>query len=651
LGDFVGTEPVKIEAIAVVATEPGKSFTPPRLSILPDAFTVDAYRISRDRATKLAVVREPAVEPTTANELAMADSLDRGWIPVASWSSESERSPAVDELPGGLFEVQVQPTSFDCDQLIALSRVESQWVMETFVHFAGRVPDFVDIEVPTSWCENLEVSPVTALSRQPATDPSRQVIRIRCDRTELMDNTLSIRSNLIDEETGRVGVPSVRVLGFGNRRIHVSVPNRLANDPVQWRTSAVEGEGLPRRWQSKVGQSRRSTYVVANPSWSIDLAPLPDIDAQAAALSFDSQVFPQSDGVLVMCHWDLFPGSLEQIEVQLPSGASCIGAWSAGKAVLAEMQSEPSPTQPEPRLEPSQSPESIRLLRVPLALSRFFQPIELLIHVPASAARQGDYLPNLVAVPVQQRWLTTYNTDDSNSGWDDASKPSEERALALAESVLDGMDAVSFIDRRPRDEVAAWLELWFARYRMIAESVGHSVSFESDTDVEFAGPTALPLVGDSASEDDIRLTHPLRWKQLDARMAAYVDRFLSDSSLRTLGDMSPGMFLFGVSGFRGFHTGFVRELGETQSPPSVLPISQGDQGIRSLIINALTLLLLGGLLICLRPMRKMISPVVNHPAFWIGTMGLFGFAVAPIPVAAALILVSVALPVFPARRG
>ena len=134
-------------------------------------------------------------------------------------------------------------------------------------------------------------------------------------------------------------------------------------------------------------------------------------------------------------------------------------------------------------------------------------------------------------------------------------------------------------------------------------------------------------------------------------MAAYVDRFLSDSSLRSLSEPSPGVFLFGVAGFEGFHTSRVREPSQTQVPPSVLPISQGDQGIRSLIINALTLLLLGGSLICLRPMRRMISPVVNHPAFWVGMMGLFGFAVAPIPVAAALILVSVALPVFPPRRG
>ncbi len=53
LGDFVGTEPVKIEVVAIQNLKPKVPFTPPRLSILPDAPTVDQYRISRDRATAL----------------------------------------------------------------------------------------------------------------------------------------------------------------------------------------------------------------------------------------------------------------------------------------------------------------------------------------------------------------------------------------------------------------------------------------------------------------------------------------------------------------------------------------------------------------------------------------------------------------------
>ncbi len=398
----------------------------------------------------------------------MADSLAKGWIPVYTWSSRRDRSPKTGEDPGGAFEVQSQPTRFDCDQLIVLSREEAQWSMETFVRFGRRVPDFVDIEVPASWCESLEVSPITALSRQQAIDPSRQVIRIRCDKAGLLDNTLSIRGHLLSTETGRVSVPSVRVLGFGQRRIHISVPNRLANESVQWRTSAVEGEALPKRWAAIAGQGSRSTYVAANPSWSIDLAPLPEVDAEALAVGFDAQAFPQEDGVLVMCHWDLFPGSLEAVDVRLPQGATCMGAWSAGKSVV---------TEPVAKASANESVQNV--LSVPLALSRLSQPIELLIRVPAAAAKQASYLPELIDIPVTQNWLTNYvPADTRQSIWGEASQPNGERALALASAVVDAMDAVEFINQRPRDEVVTWLRLWFTRYEMIAESAGHQTLFE-----------------------------------------------------------------------------------------------------------------------------------------------------------------------------
>ena len=100
--------------------------------------------------------------------------------------------------------------------------------METLIRFRSkRVPDFIDVEVPTRWCELLEVSPTAAWTRQPATDPSRQIIRIRCNADELRGQPLSIRGNLQTAENARVTVPSVRVLGLGPRRVHISVPAQL----------------------------------------------------------------------------------------------------------------------------------------------------------------------------------------------------------------------------------------------------------------------------------------------------------------------------------------------------------------------------------------------------------------------------------------
>ena len=69
-----------------------------------------------------------------------------------------------------------------------------------------------------------------------------------------------------------------------------------------------------------------------------------------------------------------------------------------------------------------------------------------------------------------------------------------------------------------------------------------------------------------------------------------------------------------------------------------------------MIVNGLTLAVIGGFLICLGPFRRYLVPVVGHPAFWLALVGIFGFAVAPIPVAGAILLVAVSLPVFPSKR-
>ncbi len=641
LGDFVGIEPVKIEVVAIQAVTPKVPFTPPRLSILPEAPTVDQYRISRDRGTSLTVAKPPLDAPVNSTELAMADSLAQGWIPVSTWNSRGEQSPKDGENPGGAFEVQSKPTRFDCDQLIVLSRNQSQWSMETFVRFGRRVPDFIDIEVPASWCENLEVNPVTALSRQQAIDPSRQVIRIRCDKSSLVDNTLSIRGQLLGSETGRVSVPSVRVLGFGQRRIHISVPNRFVNESVQWRTSAVEGDELPQRWRAVAPSSSYSTYVAANPSWSIDLAPLPEVDAEALAVSFDAQAFPQEEGMLVMCHWDLFPGSLEAVDVSLPPGARCMGAWSAGKSVVPELLTNESVGEGDHEV-----------LRLPLALSRLSQPIELLIRVPTNSAKQADYLPEMIDIPVTQNWLTNYvPADTPQSIWGEDAQPSGDRHLALAGAVVDAIDAVEFINQRPRDEVVTWLRLWFARYEMIAESAGHETFFIANAESDSSRPLVMQLRDPAVSEESLPLPRPLQWEQLDARMATYAERFLTDVPDRSFeGELSQDVFLFGVADFDGFAAGRVSQPSETEPPRAVQPALHSDQGLRSMLFNALTLILIGGLLLCLRPLQKLVVPILNHPAFWLGLMGIFGFAVAPVPVAAAMILVAVALPVFPQRR-
>lgn len=635
LGSFVGANPVSIEVIAVQRMAPNMRFTPPCLSLFPAASTTGQYTMSRDRSTTLRMIEPPETEQE-ATEQVTAVSLAEGWIPVSTWKLDSDNTSGKVKQLGGLYEVKARRTRFDCQQLIALTRDETHWSMETLIRFnSNRIPDFIDVEVPTRWCESLDVSPTTAWSRQPATDDSRQIIRIRCAQEELADRILSIRGQLEDSETGRVSVPAVRVLGLGGRRTHISVPDMVEDEPIQWRTSAVEAVRLPSQWRDRVPPAQRSTYLVANPSWSIDLAPLSEVDVDAGAINGDVQIFAQDDGALVLSHWDLFPGGLEAIDVQLPRGAICLGAWSAGQAVIAERVGLPGETAEEKRQR--------RLLRVPLALSRMSQPVEILIRVPASKTSRTTAIPKLIGIPLMQQWVTHYVPQGSNpaplSNDDD---DVQRRAIALARSVVEAVEAVDMVAERPRDEVAAWLETWVVRYRMIAQSMGHVVDFESQA--EPYQSTESPSAFDaSAAAQRLSLPSHLQWNELDSRMAVYANRFLTDRA-------SQDSFLFRVAGFDGYVVDRVARLSAADRPSTVQPVSLNDRGLRKLIINCLTLVLVCGLLACVRPAQAIAIPVVSHPAFWLGLIGICGFVVAPVPVAIAILLVSVTLPMFPFQR-
>ncbi len=286
LDDFTGNEPVVILATAAQTLPKDRRFSPPRLQLSGVTEISETYLISRDDSAQLQVIQPVPWEPLNRQPVASSESLAHGWIPVSTWITTPQQLAASPQQLGGIFQVRAQKTRFDCRQLISVTRDDGRWKTQTRIQFDGdRLPDFIDVEVPTRWCESLDVSPTTSWSRQPAIDPAQQVIRIRCDREELTNQTLTVTGQLQNSDAGRVGVPNVRVLGFGRRRIHISVPDRLTNEAIRWRTSAVEAVAPPKIWADSIdASSARSTYLAANPSWSIDLAPLPAINADAIAL-------------------------------------------------------------------------------------------------------------------------------------------------------------------------------------------------------------------------------------------------------------------------------------------------------------------------------------------------------------------------------
>lgn len=647
LGIMRGTDPIQVELVGVesFAGNTRREFSPPQIQLLPASISECTCTLYRDSSIRLRITEPPEAETTDSDLQLTPEMLAQGWMPVASWTRPAAISePSEDPPSHGLFTSRTVNPRFDCSQLISLNRTDGQWEMEAMVSFLpNQIPDYVDVEVPTVWCDDLKVDPSSLVYVQrPSTDDSRQILRIQCDPTQLDSASLSLIGRLQTSETGRVNVPSVRVLGTGSRRVYVDVPTRIEEEPIQWRTSAVEAIDLPDNWATP--EANRSTYLVASPNWSIDLAPLPEDDAGAIAVNADAQVFLREDGALMVCHWDVYPGNLESVRVRLPRGAQCVGAWSAGRAVV------PTTTATADETDAS-------FLDIPLAITGLSQPIEILVQLPPSSARQTGYLPELVGVTVTRNWLVHYVPDRGTSSvLPSLDQQRQERNLAMAQGVVEAVAAVSRVTQRPRDEVAAWLAMWVGRYRTIAQSVGRNPDLveigallgESDelTPERFAIRQSLPI--------------HLQWKELDAELARHLNRLLppetqsatesSSDTASILRASGSGSMLFAVDDFEGFVPQQIMAISAANRPRPIQAISESDIGLRTLIVNLLTLCFVAGLLMCLRPLKGVFAPIFAHPAFWLALTGLFSFAVAPVAVAGALLLVAVTLPVFPSNR-
>jgi hypothetical protein len=223
----------------------------------------------------------------------------------------------------------------------------------------------------------------------------------------------------------------------------------------------------------------------------------------------------------------------------------------------------------------------------------------------------------------------------------------------MARGVVDAISAVGRVAQRPRDEVAAWLALWVKRYQMISQSVGRTIDLQGNF---------KPSKDSTETDSETATTQQSRpiyqqWNTLDAELASLLNRLLPSES--TLPSTNPTEILtastgdevmFGVGDFEGFEPQQIVALSATNPPRPIQSISDRDLGLRTVLINLLTLMIVGGLLVCLRPLKNKFMPIVIHPAFWLGLLGIFGFAVAPTSVAGALLLVAVTLPAFPTHH-
>jgi hypothetical protein len=712
-------EPFKVTAFAIGEIPPRGQFEPPVLvlghsdnseptsqSLMKNHARESSYTVSRTNDSFIQIVEPFAAEASRSAALMTAESLADGYLPVATWEANSDDTSETNYLAtnisdstangdesnranehasggenfwqgnwGGVFRVQQRMARFDCEQLITLERRDRDWQVSNQIHFLGqRVPDYVDLEIPTRWCESLEITPSTAWSRQPSTSDLRQVIRVRCDRTQFLNQPLVVTGMLSQKDDGRVSVPNIRILGAGKRGVYIQVPRRLTSESVQWRTTRVEEARLPKFFAGF--QDSPLAYRASHENWSIDLAPLPELSMQPIAIIQDNQVFLGTDSLCVLTHWDVSPGSRERLWVGIPEDAECLGAWSGGMTVATKN---------------TKSADDQSAIEIPLSLSQLPQTVKLLIRVPANRVRRGDYVPRLIDIPVNQSWLAIYQPETSEI--QSKAGISEElvklRRLSLARSTVESVEfAVDIVAERSSDEVVPWLTPWVYRYLELAWAAGRKTQLSQIPSNDLNGDVLNEYEpnGDEPESVDVDPSlHPLlhfeeiQWKWLDKRISVYANRFVPDlqaqfdpsinapksvavdsANLRTmestnrrlnyqsfLGDEA----IFSASAAPGFRLDQVLRLASTTRAPPLRAFSNNDLRLRNVLGNAITLILVVAVLACLHPLKGYLLPLVAHPAFWLAALGVAGLFVAPTYVALSLVLVAISMPWFPSRAS
>ncbi len=612
------SEPYRVRFRGSLDAPANGRFSPPLVRLVGIENLGGVYSIARGAGVAIAE-RTPTTLSVSTQTIPTSERLAQSIVPQWAWQLSPDNMQATRGRLEGQYEVTVNEAETATLQLTNLAFDAGRWTMETIINMRpvrGRI-DFVTVEIPSRWGEDLTVSNAESWSIQPAADPSKRLIRILPADSTKARRELRIRSRLVGGDLSQVSVPEIRVLGAGTRRLFVSVPRAMESTEVAWEATGTRRGQEPLELKAYLpAASTHQTFEVGG-AWSVKMVTTSKTPAQAAASVMDVQIFAQRERPsLIVCRWDLFPAGRRAVQIHIPPSFQPLGQWSAGMPVPLEQQG--------------------RVVKLPLSLSRLAQPVVLL----------GQYTPNnnsfvslpkILDIPVQQTWVTRLEAEpyggtvDVPKPWQPSTQPA--RAEALARSVLTALDdSRDSLANRPSEEVGAWLAPWLSRFRKLTPTALPSSDSDTPADSESTPSTR------SAAPIATNETTPAVPSEMETRMTDYLNSVLGANEIST-GETEPSPLV---------PIGWT--IGQTETTPGAaanLPVAflHGAQPVAESQLRLAGMLLLGLLFaVAVLQFRDRLQPLLASAAFWLFAIGLIGFILAPLPVAIAVCLVAVSAP-------
>lgn len=531
-------------------------------SILDDPLTLEQVhelQITRSVTTELKWIQKVKTERVTGPAKDAAALLTAGEVLQERYVMTG---PVDASVHSARFRTRRLNRPFDVDSRITLRWEDGRWTAQSdFKITSKHGPDYIDIAVPTRWCDTLQIEPVCVSSRQPTLDPSMQVIRIDLQSAPSAVDTVPdvvssakpagtadpatnttasgpqaapdpirnfrLISRLAVSEVSRVSVPEMKSLGARRHRIDVIVPTRLTNEEVRWRSNFAGPIEKP-RWpidspMRMPPDSALSVYAVTAPQWSIDLETLPRTDRLATCLHTDHRVLvrPQDSRAIMITRFDVLPGDQPFVRLAISRSAEVLGVWAA--------------TRPADLRPIDQDDTELARWELPLPLSRLSQTVEVLavIDVDRFTADDDYVLPELEGMKQSDESTFDWSeiparhsafTANAENDWMRTPIDPATRSRILASSVVRAIASSSdaFADRRD-EEVAAWLRPWITRYHQLVRTAGRELGMDWDEQAFNPDPQPDPTEGTPAKQvpavanEEIDVADPqtMTWEKMD----------------------------------------------------------------------------------------------------------------------------------------
>lgn len=604
LPELSGSDSYRLQLRGSLDVARNGRFSPPAIRIEGIDCSAGGYALTRGQDT-LVVEKEPTTLAVETFDLPNSERLAATTVPLWAWEVPGEQWNDANPFLPGSYEVRANPTITAVTQVTKLSLREGRWQLETTIQMQperGRI-DFVTVELPARWSEDVAVSNARSWLNRPAQDPQQRLIRILPADTTGGRHELKLRSRLVGGDLSQISVPKIRVLGRGDRRTIVSVPKAINDKPIVWDVTGQRRIEPPADLSALGVETVGDRLFEVAGAWSVTMASN-ERPQQPTARVQDIQVFSQPQRpALLVCRWDLFPADRTSVTVRLPESFEVLGQWAAGTAIPARRDGE--------RLE------------IPLRYHHLAQPV---VVVGRYTARQGQdlALPELVDVPTESTWLVRYRSlenddrDEPPASWQTAEM--EARRIALAGSVLGSLeDSRDALANRPADEVAIWLAPWTGRFERLAAM---QPRFRVDGDAEDSGQ------GEKQP----------RPAQLQSRMRDYLSSVLGRTeAIATEGDPEP------LEPIGWQVAGCYRLVGtDAVIPARLLVVSRIDR--ETWIMPAAVALLCVLVLLATYRFADRLRAWTSQPACWLFLLGIVGLLLAPLPVAVSLCFVAVLSP-------